>query len=324
MMADQTTELLIVAVLAMLGLILGSFVNALVWRFHAQDELRTRYGQQPDAVDDTGKPLPLKKLNAKQAKAYSRELRELSMSRGRSMCSMCRHPLAAKDLVPLFSWLALGGKCRYCKQKIADPPIIEALMPLLFVGSYVAWPLAWQGYGWLSFAFWLVFVAGFVALVLYDARWFLLPDRIVKPLIALALVQVVLHATVFGGGWPVIWAATWGVVIDSGLFFVLYQLSGGRWIGGGDVKLGIVLGLLAGGVLPALLLIFIASLLGTVASIPMALRGRRDKKAGVTSVMAAGDKLIIPFGPFLIAASMVIVLFGGRISDWLNQALMLY
>jgi prepilin signal peptidase PulO-like enzyme (type II secretory pathway) len=118
------TALIIVALIGF-GLIFGSFVNALVWRMHAQDELKEQ----------------LEKLRAKKkTKDFEKtitesetHLRELSMSKGRSMCSKCHHPLAPNDLVPLLSWLWLRGKCRYCRKPIEDTPLLEAGLPVAFV-----------------------------------------------------------------------------------------------------------------------------------------------------------------------------------------------
>ena len=296
-------EALAIVSLAGFGLIFGSFANALVWRLHSQEDLREKLGKLEQAK-------PSKKRD-KDIAGTKEELRALSMSRGRSMCSKCRHPLAPVDLVPFFSWLLLRGKCRYCRPPIEDPPLMELGLALAYVLSYIVWPLPWQGYGIMAFGFWLIFLAAFAALTLFDIRWFILPDKIVWPLVALALVQVLLHAFVFDGGRDVLAVAFWGVVIDSGLFYLLYKVSRGEWIGGGDVKLGIVLGLLVGGPLPALLLIFIASLGGTLASLPMMLR----KQMGRGSV--------IPFGPFLMLAAVVLVLSGHGLADWLANLMYL-
>ncbi len=294
---------LILVALVVFGLIFGSFANALVWRLHAQEELQEE----------------LEELRAKKAtrqhndqlKALEAKLWALSMSKGRSMCSKCRHPLAPSDLVPLFSWLWLRGKCRYCAKPIEDTPLLEAGLPVAFVLSYIFWPMAMTGYGLMSFLFWLIFLVAFAALTVYDIRWYLLPDRVVWPLVALAGVQVLVHAAVYDGGLATLVSAAWGVATASGIFYALYKLSDGNWIGGGDVKLGIVLGLLVGGPLQGLLLIFIASLLGTMASIPMLL----DRKLKRTS--------IIPFGPFLMLAAWILVLFGDQLSVWLDAYLLL-
>lgn len=294
---------MIVFILAVFGMIFGSFANALVWRLHGQESLEDDIAGLED--EKPGKARDRKIAGLRQ------KLAELSMGKGRSMCSACRHPLAPKDLVPLFSWIWLRGKCRYCHGPIQDPPLMEIGLPVLFVASYLLWPMEWSGYGVVSFGFWLVFLVAFIALTLYDIRWFLLPDKIVWPLVGLAILQVLLHAFVFGGGLEVLVTAFWGVVTASGIFYLLYQVSRGEWIGGGDVKLGIVLGLLVGGPMQGLLLIFIASLLGTVASLPMLFRSKSKRSA------------IIPFGPFLMAATVILILAGNRLVDWFTT-LMLY
>jgi len=289
-----------VVALAGLGLIFGSFCNALVWRLRGQELLHEKIEKL------RAKKKPTKTDTAELAEA-KQELQTLSMSKGRSMCSKCRHSLAAKDLVPLFSWLWLAGKCRYCRKPIEDTPLLEAGLPIMFLVSYFAWPLGLQGYGLLAFVAWLATSVGFAALTAYDLRWYLLPDKIVWPLAVLALAQVVAHAVVFDGGWSVLLTALWGVLTCSGIFYVLHMVSDGTWIGGGDVKLGIVLGLWVGGPLQGLLVIFAASLFGTIASVPMLLQ----KKLGKGSV--------IPFGPFLMLAAVVVMLTGQRLIDWLDR-----
>jgi leader peptidase (prepilin peptidase)/N-methyltransferase len=264
---------MIIVLLIGLGLILGSFVNASVWRLHEQEELKA-------------------KKQSKASKAYSKAI---SISKGRSMCPHCKHELAAKDLVPLFSWLWLRGKCRYCKQKIDDNP--------LFVFSYIFWPVTLNGQGLFDFIVWLIFLTAFIALAVYDLRWYILPNKIVYPLIILAVIQVLVDVAVFGAPLTVLLQAGMGALCIAGLFYLLFVLSDGNWIGGGDVKLGAVIGILAGSALNALFLIFVSSLLGLVAAIPMMMRGQATRKSQ------------LPFGPFLLAATFITVLFGSRVVD---------
>jgi prepilin signal peptidase PulO-like enzyme (type II secretory pathway) len=291
--------LVILITLFAVGMIFGSFANATIWRIYKQEEINDKIAE-----------LQSKKLavnKAKKIKKLRHELKPLSMSKGRSMCSNCHHPLAPNDLVPLFSWIALKGKCRYCHEPIQDTPWLEALLPVAFVVSFWLWPLELSGYGLLAFIFWLAFLVGFAILTVYDMRWQLLPDRVVWPLVGLAVVQVALHIAFFNGGWDALAEAGWGVLIASGFFFILYVVSRGEWIGGGDVKLGIVLGLLIGGPLNGLLLLFIASTLGTLASLPQLFKHKINRKSA------------IPFGPFLMAATFIIVLFGQQFADWFQN-----
>lgn len=228
------------------------------------------------------------------------------MMRGRSMCSNCKHPLAAVDLVPIFSWIFLRGKCRYCHKKIEDSPLVEVSTALLFVISYIFWPHSVLGTQHsVLFLVWLAILVGFVALIVYDLRWMILPNQIVAVLAGLALLQLAIRM-LQPGGIGVFTAAFWGVVCIAGLFYGLFVVSKEQWIGGGDVKLGVVLGILVGGPMAAVLVIFLASLLGTLASIPMLLKQKKNLK------------MRIPFGPFLIAATIFTYLFGTQLMNWLN------
>jgi len=279
---------MVIVVLVVIGLALGSFVNALVWRLHEQSFLADKLAQ--------GK---------KPTKADLERLQRLSISKGRSMCLHCGHELAARDLIPVISWLRLRGKCRYCTAPIPDNPIAELVVPALFIASYVYWPLTLTGIGLLVFLGWLAVLVGFVALVIYDFRWFTLPDRIVWPITAISLGMVLLRALDAHSGWTeVVFGAFWGVLIIAGLFYLLFELSDGKWIGGGDVKLGVALGLLAGGPLEALLVLLVASFAGLLFALPDLARGK------------ANGKTKLPFGPFLIAGTVVVVLFGSSLINW--------
>lgn len=260
---------MIILLLIVLGLCFGSFVNALVWRLHAQEQT--------------------KKNNPK-----------LSIVHGRSMCTNCGHLLAAKDLVPLFSWLFLQGKCRYCKKPIDDKPIVELVMPLLFVLSFLVWPYSFVGLEWLRFGVWLVLLIGLVALAVYDLRWMELPNRIVYPLFTLTVLFALLQALLTHNiGY--LQQASIGILTLGGIFMALFYGSGGRWMGGGDVKLSFALGCWAASFFGAFLLLFVASLLGSVYSIVLLSLGRKIKNRRIA------------FGPFLVLACIVVTLVGPRI-----------
>lgn len=275
---------MIVLVLVVFGLIFGSFINALVWRLHSQMTLREK-----------------KQLT----KADKQQLHELSILHGRSRCFNCQHQLTTVDLLPVVSWLWLRGKCRYCRASIPDTPVAELLTPIVLVISYLWWPwLLHDPLSWLVFATWGLCIVLFVALLLFDAKWFLLPNRLVFPLIGISLVFRLLLAAMTGDWVSVLLAGLWGVVVLAGLFYVLFAISNEQWIGGGDVKLAVALGLLAGGVQPAFLLLFLASAAGTVAAIPTLLK--RGALQGVR----------VPFGPFLLVATVATVLFSQPVLDW--------
>lgn len=224
--------------------------------------------------------------------------------KGRSMCPDCTHTLAAKDLVPVLSWLTLGGKCRYCRKPISGQyPLIELLTATVFVLSYAWWPLGLDARGIFDLAAWLLVVVCFMALSLYDLKWFELPDKVVLPAAILVTIQCIVDAFVFHGGWQELASRAAAMVIIGGLFMGLYVLSKGNWIGFGDVKIAPVLGLLAATPSKSLLVIFLASLLGTLAAVPLMARGKAHRNTH------------IPFGPFLLVATAITVLFGSKIID---------
>ncbi len=286
-------NLMILFGLFVLGLILGSFVNALIWRLHEQSKY----------YDDEGRPI---KASAKE----KARLRDLSILKGRSMCSKCGHPLSAIDLAPLFSWVALRGRCRYCKQKIDDNPLIEVSLPLLLLITFIFWPYSIQNpLEYTLFGIWVLMMTCFVALVAYDAKWYLLPDKIVLPLTVLSVVFVLLRSFLTGDPTQIYQALAAGLVL-SGIFLTMYIVSKGTWIGFGDVKLAVSLGLIVGTPLMALLVLFIASLLGTFVALPQLLTSGRSMQR------------TIPFGPYLLLGTVLVFLFGKALSDlYLNLLL---
>ncbi len=281
--------IMIALICGLFGVIFGSFVNAFVWRLHEQSVIPAKAGIQ-------------KKEKRKKKKELT--VQDLSITKGRSMCPECHHSLAAKDLVPVLSWLSLQGKCRYCGKPISwQYPLVELLTGILFAVSYLAWPHGFSGVGMYQFVFWLFYVVVFVILAVYDLKWFLLPDKVVFPLVGVALVEVVTVA-VWQHSFAALWQPVAGAAIIFGLFYLLFQVSKGAWIGGGDVKLALALGLIAGSPLQAFLVIFCASLLGTLASIPLLLQGKK------------GLKMHIPFGPYLLLATFLVSLYGERVAAW--------
>jgi len=220
------------------------------------------------------------------------------------MCPDCHHQLGFWDLIPVFSWLGLKGKCRYCHKPISPQyPLVELLTAALFIFSYAVWPYGWADIGIFQFAVWLGVSTGFMALTIYDARWQILPSRVLYPVGVLAALQVVV-LTFAQRDWQVAFGALLGVICLGGLFYALFQVSGGRWIGGGDVRLGVVIGLLVGGPAEAILVLFIASLLGTMFALPSLI----TKKPELTRRVA--------FGPFLVVATVIVYLFGASLINW--------
>ena len=273
--------LMIIVGLAVLGLCAGSFINALVYRLRWQE-------------------------------THTRSSKKHSILKGRSICPHCKYRLSAKDLVPVLSWLFLKAKCRYCGKPISiQYPLVETITAMMFVISYIFWPYSISGTSdKVIFGLWLAILAGLIALAIYDIKWMLLPNKIIFPLFALVLLSIIIQTQATSYDISGI-SVLYGVVVGGGIFYILFQISAGRWIGGGDVKLGFLLGALAAEPLAAFLILFIASLLGSLFSIPLLLKNR------------FGAKSKIAFGPFLIAAGIIVVLFGESIIEVYNNLLML-
>lgn len=284
-------------VLIFFGLALGSFVNALVWRVHQQEEAESRK----------------QKAKSKNT-AYSIQSTEYSILKGRSMCPSCKHELAAKDLIPVLSWLSLGGKCRYCKKPIHwQYPLVEVITAGLFVASFVFWPehlcikdaSTENIFNVIEFGAWLVTLTGLIALFIYDLKWMILPTRIIFPLVVIAAAVVAWEGIVLETFQPIV-DSTIGAVLLGGFFYLLFMVSDGKWIGGGDVRLGVLMGILLGPAL-SLLALFIASLLGSIITIGLMIGTKMSRKQQV------------PFGPFLIAATFIAVIWGQQLIDWYSE-----
>lgn len=271
---------MLILVLALLGVCFGSFINALVWRIHIQESLKSK---------------------SQKAK--------YSISRGRSMCVHCKHTLEPRDLIPVLSWILLRGKCRYCHKPIPDTPVPELLTPALFIFSYVYWPMSFNTEGKVLFVFWLLYLVGFIALALYDLRWYILPNRIVFPLMYAAALQILIQLVFFDLGIKGLEMIILSIAVGGGLFYLLFQISSGKWIGGGDVKLGFLIGAVLASPVFSILYIFLAALIGTFVSLPLLATGTAKRSTH------------LPFGPFLLASTVIVYLFGTSLVGWYTAML---
>lgn len=208
-----------------------------------------------------------------------------------SSCLACSTPIAWHDNIPLLSFAALRGRCRACRAPIAwRYPVVEATTALLFAAAYTAFGLTRE----LAVA--LVLLATLVALTGIDLRHQILPDVITLPGIVAGFL-----ATLAAG--RVSWTdSLLGIALGGGLFLLIILLSGGG-MGGGDMKLGAMLGAFLGWKV-ALVSVFVAVMLGgllAVVVLASGLRGRKDP---------------IPFGPFLATGGVVGLFWGERLVTW--------
>jgi prepilin signal peptidase PulO-like enzyme (type II secretory pathway) len=259
-----------IAIIFILGLILGSFANVVVDR-----------GQK-------GKSLG-----------------------GRSKCDKCHRQLSWYDNIPLLSYLFLRGKCRQCGEKISwHYPAVE----MLFGGMFLL--IAWRTGGIIGFLdkadlintiFYLA--VGFVLLIIlvWDLKYMIIPDGLVVGGLILAVIyfgyQYVISPDFLMNVDTDLTRNFLGGLIIGGFFYLMFAISQGRWIGGGDIKLGFLLGFLVGW-REVYFLLMIAYILGSIPAIYLLL----TKKATT--------KTKIPFGPFLIVAGLVMMFWGPEVIGW--------
>jgi leader peptidase (prepilin peptidase)/N-methyltransferase len=208
-----------------------------------------------------------------------------------SACPGCGSPIAWRDNIPLVSFVALRGRCRACGMAIPwTYPLVEA-------GTAAGFGIAFMrfGAGW-DFAVGAVLISTLIAITVIDLRHQLIPDAITLPGILAGLL-----ANVGTGRMP--WTEpVIGVVVGGGLFFVVIVASGGG-MGGGDMKLGAMLGAFLGWKV-MLVALFVGVLLGGCLAVLLIVSGRRGRKDP------------IPFGPFLAAGGVAGLLYGERIVGW--------
>jgi prepilin signal peptidase PulO-like enzyme (type II secretory pathway) len=230
-------------------------------------------------------------------------LSKATVSKDRSRCLHCGHTLKWYDLLPLASWALLGGKCRYCRAKIGWlEPSIEIGVALFFVVSYLAWPASLAtALDVTQFVLWLIAGVLLAMLFVYDLKWYMLPNYIVFPLIAVGGLSAILHIVESPDTAGALISMAAGIVILSGLYLSLWVLSKGQWIGFGDVKLGLALALMLGSWPLAFITLFAANVIGCFIVVPGLLSGKMTRKTRV------------PFGPLLIAGYIVAGLWGHAI-----------
>lgn len=248
------------------GLIIGSFLNAVIYRLKSGD----------------------------------------SFVMERSLCPRCRKTLGFWDLIPLLSFIFLKAKCRYCKKPISwQYPLVELFTGIIFIIGY--FNLAGKA---LDFSSWIVVLrlisfyifSGFLIIIfVYDLKHYLILDKVTLPASAIAFLLNVLL------GYSLV-----NLLLAAGLIFgfFLFQflISKGQWIGGGDLRLGFLMGAMLGWP-KAVLALFLAYISGAIIGCLLII----FKKKKFNSQL--------PFGTFLTAATLVALLFGEEILNWyLNGA----
>ena len=227
--------------------------------------------------------------------------RKESVVAPRSRCPGCGTELAARDNVPVLSWLVLRGKCRTCKMPISVRyPIIEILCALLFAAMALRFPDDW------ALPAFLVLAAALLAGSAIDIELQLLPNRLVVPALAMTAPLLAMAAAIEGEWWPLARGAIGAVAASGSLLALALLWPRGNAMGGGDIKLALLLGLCLGwlGTGEVVLGMFLGFLLGSI--------------LGVALVVSKAKHLQehFAFGPFLAAGTLLSVWWGRPLLDW--------
>jgi len=248
-------------------------------------------------------------LNCVIYRLKPKELSSFSFVWGRSYCPHCKHPLSWQDLIPVFSFFILGGKCRYCHKKISiQYPLIELTTGILFL--FIFWILDFEIcnlFGIWNLAFWILISCFLIIIFVYDFKHYIIPDKIIYPAILLTLVfriwDLFRNWELGIRNWETLFNY-FGPALGGGVFFLaIVLISRGKWMGVGDVKLAFLIGLLLGWP-NTLLALFFAFLIGAIIGLGLIIL----KKKTIKSEM--------PFGPFLILGIYLALFFGEKIINW--------
>ena len=266
---------LITAFVFVFGLCIGSFLNCVIYRTELQENMPAGPGRKA-----------------------------VSFLRGKSFCPHCKHVLSWKDLIPVFSFLFLGGKCRYCHKKISiQYPLVELATAILFVLVFVftyTMPNLYQ-YIYLLFLFYIS--SALIVIFVYDLKSYIIPDKVLLPAIAITLIYNFVSMFPAVDYWNHIFYNILAAVIASGFFLLIFLFSKGKAMGFGDVKLAFLMGLLLG-MTNVLLALFLAFFFGAIIGVILMVSQRKTLKSE------------IPFGPFLITGTFISILWGEQLVQW--------
>lgn len=219
------------------------------------------------------------------------------LSNARSICPFCRYQLRWYENIPLFSWIFLRAHCKNCGKKIH--------WSYFFVELFTGLLLIFVSYQFLNmphFSEWnlfrdVFFLTFLIIIFVYDCRYKEVIEKVVwsGALVGLLINRYALHFT-----WGNLW---WGALVGFGFFFLQYIISHGRWIGGGDVRLGLMLGFWLGWPNIAVAL-FLAYIIGAVVAVPLLV------------LKKVGRQTEVPFGVFLAVGTFIAIYYGPELIQW--------
>ncbi len=224
-----------------------------------------------------------------------------SFLKGRSFCPYCKHELAWYDLIPIFSFLMLKGKCRYCQKPISiQYPLVELTTALLFV-LIINNQLSIINFQNLLTTIYLLLTTCFLIIIfVYDFKHYIIPDKVIFPAIGLAFIYNLLTTNYL------LLNTLLAALGASAFFLSIYLISRGKWMGFGDVKLSFLMGLILG--FPNILVaLFFAFFTGAITGLILIAQSKKTLKS------------MVPFGPFLVFGTFLAMFYGEQIINWYSN-----
>ncbi|MBZ9578329.1 prepilin peptidase [Patescibacteria group bacterium] len=221
-----------------------------------------------------------------------------------SYCPHCKHKLSWQDLIPILSFLILKGKCRYCKKKVSlQYPLVESATGILFILT-THYTLLTISYESLLFTVYCLLLSCFLIIIfVYDLKHYIIPDKIIYPAIGIAFIYNILYSYFIIHNSYFLVNSLLAAFTGGLSFLFIFLLSGGKWMGFGDVKLVFFMGLFLS--FPDILVaLFLAFLVGAIIGIGLISAGKKTLKSEV------------PFGPFLVTGAFIAFCFGNQIVNW--------
>lgn len=225
---------------------------------------------------------------------------------GRSFCPHCKHELNPLDLVPLLSFIMLRGRCRYCGKGISPRyPVIELITGMLFAATLVFFNPIIDSYSLVILLKAFIILAICVVVFVTDLEHFLIFDKVV---LVGSVFMVLMNLTLdfLRPAALLNLQSTQGLISAGGLFIIFYLIwfiSRGKWLGFGDVKYVIFIGL-ALGVKAGIAAFWLTFLVASLVLIPLLLIGK------------AGMKTKIPLGCFLSIGTIIALFYGTTLCNW--------
>jgi prepilin signal peptidase PulO-like enzyme (type II secretory pathway) len=238
------------------------------------------------------------------------------VSSKRSVCPRCGHSLSFLDLIPIFSYFLLLGRCRYCQKPISFQYLLmELMMGFVFLLSFLFFLDALNSNFWLGLfdlSYVLVIFSFLAVIFLVDFKKLIIPNKVVYPAILISLIYLILKTTFFSlrgqfinfDGFQYNFGNFLTSALVSSFFFALIHfISQGKWLGFGDVKLIFLMGLFLG--FPKILAaIFIAFFSGAIIGLALILLKKKEIKSEIA------------FGPFLVFGTFLAFFWGEKIINW--------